>query len=360
MAGVVDPGTPVAVLAGSPVTAPAVLRPVFAGPGQHVPQEDIAAAMGERYGGLGHWPVARRVFTVAGIQHRWLLGGTEGTLKPGPLTQRNAAYMTVVTGLGTQAGHAALAGAGLEPGRVGALVFASCTGWGTPGPDAYIAGRLGVPPWCQRVPLSGSLGCAAGASALGRAWELAFTHEVVLVVCAELPSLHFQDWALTLEDMVSAAIFGDGVAACVVTTADTGLPGLGLDAYAQYTPPATEHVIRGTIGGDGMHFPTRRDVRATVRAALQGVATPDFVVSHTGGPVIMDSVRDGLGVPETLMAASRASFADGGNMSSVSVLDVLRRTFTGGTPRSGQRGAVLGIGSGVTLEMLAGTWHGPP
>lgn len=82
----------------------------------------------------------------------------------------------------------------------------------------------------------------------------------------------------------------------------------------------------------------------------------DFVICHTGGPKILDGLVDGLGIPEEYVWASRESLAEVGNLSSVTVLDVLERTVEQHPPAPGDLGLVIGIGPGVTTALVLVRW----
>ncbi|MGW5677718.1 3-oxoacyl-[acyl-carrier-protein] synthase III C-terminal domain-containing protein [Streptomyces sp. NPDC003860] len=84
----------------------------------------------------------------------------------------------------------------------------------------------------------------------------------------------------------------------------------------------------------------------------------DFCVSHTGRPLIMDGVEQGLGLKPDTLRHSRESMAQMGNTSSASVLDVLRRHHEDGSPEHGSRGVIVAFGPGFTTEVIAGSWHG--
>jgi type III polyketide synthase len=59
-----------------------------------------------------------------------------------------------------------------------------------------------------------------------------------------------------------------------------------------------------------------------------------------------------------MVEASREGLAEGGNLASVAVLDVLARTFQRHRPSSGSRGLVAAFGPGFTVEMAIGIWQG--
>ena len=72
---------------------------------------------------------------------------------------------------------------------------------------------------------------------------------------------------------------------------------------------------------------------------------------------MLRAVQEGLDLPADLLDLSWQSLREVGNVSSVVVLDVLRRTFEQQRPRHGAVGLILAFGPGFTSEMLLGTWQ---
>ena len=70
---------------------------------------------------------------------------------------------------------------------------------------------------------------------------------------------------------------------------------------------------------------------------------------HPGGRAVLDKVEGGLGLREEQLEASRWVLGEYGNMSSPTVLFVLRRLLDGGVA-AGERVAALGFGPGLTVE----------
>src|SRR5262249_44170717 len=80
---------------------------------------------------------------------------------------------------------------------------------------------------CRRVPLA-QLGCAGGAAALSLAATIARDpDERVLIVSVEIPSLQLQFAEPSYWELVTAAQFGDGSAAAIVSYDDRGWDVLG-------------------------------------------------------------------------------------------------------------------------------------
>ncbi|WP_036970949.1 3-oxoacyl-[acyl-carrier-protein] synthase III C-terminal domain-containing protein, partial [Promicromonospora kroppenstedtii] len=78
---------------------------------------------------------------------------------------------------------------------------------------------------------------------------------------------------------------------------------------------------------------------------------PTWVV-HAGGPRVIDAVRDALGLAEDDVRESRASLAGAGNLSSVSVLDVLARTLDHSAAPAGAPAVLMAFGPGVSCELV--------
>jgi 1,3,6,8-tetrahydroxynaphthalene synthase len=352
-----------------------VCAPALVWPDHQIPQPAMAAAI------AGHHPHApqlhRGLEVIANTQvhTRHMVRPLADTLAPTGFGHRNQLYATHTVQLGTRAAKQALADADLDPDDIDCLVLVSCTGYMLPGPDAHIAAALGLNPGVRRLPIQ-QLGCAAGASALAQAHDYLRAHPYrlhdgrptnALVVAVELCSLSYQPTKTSVSDFISVGLFGDGAgAACI--RGDDGAPGIRLIASAQHLLPDSTEVIAGTTTELGFHFATHPRVRGTVTQVVPSITqflaqrgrTPTdlgFMICHSGGPAVLQAVQTGLGLRPELLAQSWRSLREVGNVSSVVVLDVLRRTFDQQRPRHGALGLILAFGPGFTTEMLLGTWQ---
>ncbi len=352
-----------------------VCAPSLVWPDHVVPQHAMAEAIASQHRGLPHLDRGLQVVHNTEVSTRHMLRPLEQTLSDTGFGARNELYASQVVQLGAQAAKQALADALLDPADVDALVVVSCTGYMLPGPDAHIAGALGLNPTTRRLPIQ-QLGCAAGASALAQAHDYLRAHPTrhpggeptnVLVIAVELCSLSYQPAKTSISDFISLGLFGDGAGAAVVR-ADDRATGMRLEANAQHLVPASTEVIAGTTSELGFHFATHPKVRATVPKVIPVVrefltrhgcrpGDLEFVICHTGGPAVLRAVQEGLGLAPDLLDLSWQSLRQIGNVSSVVVLDVLRRTLDQRRPRHGALGLLLAFGPGFTTEMLLGTWQ---
>lgn len=285
----------------------------------------------------------------------------EGVLTSPSTGTRNDRFRELAPPLFVGAARDALDRAGVDPATVTHVVTVSCTGFTQPGPDLAIVEELGLPRTVFRQHI-GFMGCFAAFPALriADAFVGADPSAVVLVVCAELCTLHVRN-SEDPDQIVANSVFGDGAAAAVVT-ADG--PGLRLDAFTTMVLPEGASEMAWNIGDEGFEMVLSTAVPKLIGVhAHEAVApllkprgwTPDDVpvwAVHPGGRAILDRTQDALHLPESALAASRAVLRDHGNMSSATILFVLREALAAG-PGDGTPVVALAFGPGLTVEAAA-------
>jgi predicted naringenin-chalcone synthase len=236
------------------------------------------------------------------------------------------------------------------------LLLVSCTGFAAPGVDLALIERLALSPRVERTTV-GFMGCHAAINALRLARHIVRSEPEarVLVVCLELCTLHLQETS-DLEELLSFLIFADGCAAALVTAEPRGLE-LGPSTTA-IAPQAADQ-ITWRIGGSGFDMTLSGAVPATLAALLpRHVATilqgrpPDEVVHwavHPGGRSVLDAVQHALELRPEALAASRDVLRQYGNMSSATILFVLRAMRDGGVAGAG---CAMAFGPGLAIESL--------
>src|SRR6185295_15700769 len=117
----------------------------------------------------------------------------------------------------------------LELSQIGALFFVSVTGVASPSIDARLINRMKLPTNLRRTPIFG-LGCVAGAAGMARAADYvrAYPDQVAVLLAVELCSLTLQREDLSMANLVSAGLFGDGAAAVVVAGANVAETGVDI------------------------------------------------------------------------------------------------------------------------------------
>jgi alkylresorcinol/alkylpyrone synthase len=299
------------------------------------------------------------LFEVSGVERRASVVDVHAFYAGRPTTaERMRTFAPAARRLGAEAAFGQASPAAAD--EVGDLIVVSCTGYAGPGLDVHLAADLGLSQGVRRLAL-GHMGCYAAVPALRTASALvnAFGQRV-LVVCVELCSLHLQP-AVSRQEAVSQALFGDGAAAALIGAGEHGPRIVGARTA---TLPGSEDRMGWLIHDDGFHMSLSPRVPAMVDRTVarlvhellepHGVdpAEVDHWVVHPGGPEILDRVQRRLGISDAQLAPSRDVLLDGGNRSSATVLFILEAVVASGELRPGQWLVVLAFGTGLTMEAL--------
>jgi predicted naringenin-chalcone synthase len=221
--------------------------------------------------------------------------------------------------------------------RITHLIVASCTGFTAPGLDLQLGEALGLRPDLSRT-LVGFMGCSAAVPALRIASQAvrADPSACVLVINLELCSLHLQETA-DIETALSFLLFGDGCAAALVTADPHGI---ALGDFRSVVIPDSQDLITWRIGDSGFHMHLSGKVPGRIARALreeaerndangllrgEGTHAVDLWAVHGGGRTVLDAVEAGLDLPAAALVHSRAVLHAFGNMSSATLMFVLRR-----------------------------------
>ncbi|MEI5583474.1 MULTISPECIES: type III polyketide synthase [unclassified Agromyces] len=302
-------------------------------------------------------------------------------LMPGTRT-RNDIYAIEATKLYVEAARAAIAATpGVEASDVTHVVTVSCTGFYAPGPDFMIVRELGLGAAVQRYHL-GFMGCYASIPALRTAKQFceADPDAVVLVVSVELCTLHLRS-SNDPDTIVASSLFADGAGAGIVTARplDAGERALSLDRFETRITPVGEGDMAWKIGDHGFEMVLSNAVPSIIDDHITGALEPLFAPDddlaralatdaagehvahwaiHPGGRSILDKVESRLALAEEQLVPARSTLRDFGNMSSVTVLFVLRNILDQASSVDGDRVAAMAFGPGLTVESALLTVQG--
>lgn len=283
--------------------------------------------------------------------------------------QSNDAWIRVAQDVGEQAIRRALTQAGLEPADVDCIIFVSVTGVATPSIDARLVNRLKLSPRVKRLPIFG-LGCVGGAAGISRAADYvkAYPDEVAVLLSVELCSLTLQLQDLSIPNLISSGLFGDGAAAVIVVGEERPAPGPRILATRSVFYPDTERVMGWDISEKGFQVVLSAEVPEMARLNLrqdvddflgaQGLRRSDIVswVAHPGGPKVVIAIEDALELQPDALDLTRESLETVGNLSSTSVLLVLQETMRSRRPEPGSYGMLLAMGPGFCSELVLLEW----
>ena len=292
---------------------------------------------------------------------------------------RNDIFAVEATKLFIEAARKAVSAcAGIEPSDITHVITVSCTGFFNPGPDYKVVRALGLNASVQRYHL-GFMGCYAAFPAMRAAKSFceADPDAVVLVVSAELCSLHVRT-SNNPDTIMGSSLFADGAAAAVITARelpDAG-PAIVLDHFETVLTPVGEESMAWNIGDEGFEMVLGTYVPHIIDDHIVGALEPllarepaladlDYADIehwgiHPGGRSILDKVQAKLGLSDQQLFPARETLRTVGNMSSATVLFVLKRIleqpFTGGNERI----CAMAFGPGLTVETGLFTRVGGP
>lgn len=313
--------------------------------------------------------LVRRLHSSAQVRTRHLALPLSDYAKLADFTAANDAFLDVAVDLGAQAVLAALSEAGLSPADVDLFVSTTVTGLAAPSLDARIALRLGMRPDVKRVPLFG-LGCVAGAAGIARLHDylLGAPEAIGVLVAIELCSLTVQRTDSSTANLIASGLFGDGAAAVVAAGAQRELPGPRVLGSRAHLYPGTERAMGWDIGSSGLTIVLgaevpdlvkaylRQDVDALLAAHDAGLGDIARWISHPGGPKVIEAIQAALGLGHHDLAMTWESLARIGNLSSASVLHVLRDTLDQRPGSPGELGVLMAMGPGFCSELVLLQW----
>jgi predicted naringenin-chalcone synthase len=236
------------------------------------------------------------------------------------------------------------------------LIVVSCTGFAAPGLDLDLIDRLALSPRIERTCI-GFMGCYAAINALRFARHVVRSEPDarVLVVCLELCTLHLQETS-DLEQVLSFLIFADGAAAALVTAEPRGL---ALNRSATVLAPEAADQITWRIGRTGFDMKLAGGLPITIAAVLPRhlpeilAGAPAEAIEHwavhPGGRSVLDAVARALHLEPEKLATSRGVLRRYGNMSSPTVLFVLKEMLAS---RIRGPGCAIAFGPGLAIESL--------
>lgn len=320
------------------------------------------------------------VFQNGQIEKRHFAKDLDWFDKDHTFEEKNNAYIESAVQLGSEAITKCLASEEFLKTEVAledidAIFTISSSGLATPSIEARIMNVLPSSQYTKRIPIWG-LGCAGGASGLSRAYEycLAYPKAKVLILSIELCSLTFQRNDRSKSNLVGTSLFADGVACALVCGEESGYEKLSkkratprIIATQSTTMPNSLDVMGWEIKNDGLFVVFSKDIPSIIEKWLQPnvmrfldtnrirVEDLNHFIAHPGGKKVLEAYVSALDLPENMIETSLNVLKEFGNMSSATILYVLRRFMK--TAREGDVGLAAALGPGFSSELLLVRWE---
>jgi len=324
--------------------------------------------------------VVEQLSKAVSIKHRHLGQPIEDYKQPVSVKALNDIYLHQGTIMGIKAINEALAKVGLTPRDVDCILTTSTTGIATPPLDCRIANQIGFRSDIKRFPMFG-LGCCGGAAGIARMNDYLTGHpnDVAVLLSVEFCSLTGS--AATqlddpkVSDLIGFFLFGDGAAAVVGLGSErakvfggTRRPRV-VHTESQFYPN-TERLMAWDVGDSGwglvLHkgLPdlVKREIPGGIDRVLHAVGISrsdiEFWVCHPGGPKILRNIEEAFDLPPAALQRAWTHLESFGNMSSASILHILRDTLdsTQSAPPRGSYGLMLAMGPGFCSEIVVLQW----
>lgn len=283
-----------------------------------------------------------------------------GAMRQGPsIRARMEKYENDSLPLAVEASRKALDQSGVDPLAITHLVTVSCSGFAAPGVDIGLIKTLGLPTTCQRTHV-GFMGCHGALNGLrvARGFVESDPSARVLLCAVELCSLHYH-YGWNPQQIVANALFADGSAAVVGGAANGNDDAWRIGGTGSCLVPDSEDAMTWRIGNNGFIMSLSSRVPELIGSHLrpwmeswlkqQRLALSDVKswAVHPGGPRILGSVVKALDLAKDAVDVSREVLRDHGNMSSPTILFILKRLRDANAPRPC---VALGFGPGLVAE----------
>lgn len=282
--------------------------------------------------------------------------------------ERNELYVQSAVKMSAACSEKCLNIAGLKPRDIHHIIFVSSTGLSTPSIDARLFNILKFDSHIRRTPIWG-LGCAGGAAGLSRALEYttAMPGHAVLLIAIELCGLTFQKDDYSKSNLIGTSLFSDGSAAAIVVGDEhpfSKLKGINLLNSLSTIYDDSLDVMGWEVKDSGLKVIFSKDIPTIVHncvkqsieelAAKNGIELSDikYFVTHPGGLKVINAYERALGLPEDALRFSRKVLREHGNMSSPSVLYVLKEFLHNREYGPDEYGIISALGPGFSSELI--------
>jgi len=304
-----------------------------------------------------------KIFEGAQVDRRYAIMPPEEVFTPTSFEDKNEIYKSAAQELGRSVLEKALHQADWKADSLDYIITVSCTGIMIPSLDAYLINAMNLRQDIVRLPVT-EMGCVGGVSGMIYAKQFLQSQpgKRAAVLAFEAPTATLQHEDKSMANMVSAAIFGDG-AACVLMSSETHESGAEVIGEQMYHFYDKTRMMGFDLKNSGLQMVLDVEVPETIADHFPDIIHPflekydlniadvEHLIFHPGGRKIIQTVDELFGQLGKNIDATRGVLRDYGNMSSATVLFVLRQIMQD-QPKTGEYGLMLSFGPGFTAQRL--------
>lgn len=285
-------------------------------------------------------------------------------MEPFPdLDQRMQKYFEVAPAMAQEAVEKCIADI-IAPTEITHLITVSCTGMAAPGLDIMLVKNMKLNSDIQRTSVN-FMGCYAAVHGLKMAHQIVASQPQakVVVVCVELCSLHFQK-ENTMENLASNLLFSDGAAAVLVVSNDTQRKGLVMESFYSLVQLDGEADMAWHLSSKGFLMTLSAYIPKLIESGIAdlvhrvvnklGILKTDIThwAIHPGGRKILEVAQKELELDSEALDCSYMVLKKYGNMSSPTILYVLKAIWEQKIKHSNEKILGIAFGPGLTMETV--------
>jgi predicted naringenin-chalcone synthase len=255
----------------------------------------------------------------------------------------------------------------VDKSQVTHLITVSCTGLAAPGLDIEIVQQMQLNENINRTSVN-FMGCYAAIHALKQADYICKSDPdaIVLVVCVELCSIHFQK--INDPDNITAnLLFADGAAAALILPDELAkkrnLHGFAMQKFHSHIELNGKSDMAWQLSSHGFLMTLSAYIPQLLESGIKhlfdkaieklDISQQDIThwAIHPGGKKILEVIQEQLGLSKHELESSYNVLSNYGNMSSSTVLFVLKDIMDR-MPKAGEKAFSVAFGPGLTMESL--------
>jgi len=246
-----------------------------------------------------------------------------------------------------------------DPESITDIISISCTGLMAPGLEISLANHFHLNQSVNRHGIN-YMGCYAALHGLRLASSIVSNNPdaQVLLVAVELSTLHYQN-SKEREAILSNLLFGDGAVTLKISGRKSP-KSLSINDYNSLLLSNGKEMMKWSVGNLGFEMELSSKVPGLLvensELLKQKLPEADFLAIHPGGKKIIENIASIFNADETSKQAAFQVLSHYGNMSSPSIIFVLKELLEGNL-QNDRKILGLAFGPGISVESVLMKYH---